>query len=213
MALEKVAQLPDGYVLIGSMHWTDPAIPDYGVVPVNVSMVDAAGRLVLFDELPPDSFPPPGSQAYPWSYKIRGTHIAWPVTLTASADVDLNTGASFPLDLGAHPQPGQTWSPGIDVPAGDHVLRVLTVEAVADPDGNGRLKFTLQSDPAVMRVSLYDADHSIQGGGGGGDSSPTQGPFTSEFAYTGPLPAGTVTIRVDRLTVLVSNMWKITWQP
>ena len=213
MALEKWVKLPDGYVLMGSIHWTDPAIPDYGVVPVNVTIVDAAGQSVLFDEQIPDSFPAPELTTYPWTYKLHGTQIAWPVTLTASADVALNVNASFPLDLGPNPQPGQTWSPNLDVTAGDHVLHLLTVAASADPDGNGKLKFTLQSDPAVMRVTLYDSDHPIQGGGGGGDSSPVQGPFTSEFAYSGPLPAGSVTIRLDRLTVLFSDLWKITWQP
>jgi hypothetical protein len=214
MTLEKVAELPDGYVLMGSMRWTDPAIPDYGVsVAPNPTILDAAGQPVPFEEQAPDSVPAPDSKTYAWAYKIHGKQIAWPIILTASANVTLNVDAAFPLDLGAHPKPGQSWSPNIDIPAGDHNLHVLSVASAADPAGNGMLTFTIQADPAVTGVVLEDRDHNAMGGGGGGDGSPTVGPFTTEFSYNGQLPSGVVTIHVDQITLTLRDLWKITWQP
>jgi hypothetical protein len=214
MTLEKVAELPDGYVLMGNMHWTDPTIPDYGVtVAPNPTILDAAGQPIPYEEQAPDSVPAPDSKTYAWSYKILGKHIAWPITLTASANVTLNVDAAFPLDLGAHPKPGQSWSPNLDLPAGEHNLHVLSVASAADPAGNGMLTFTIQSDPAVTNVVLEDRDHKALGGGGGGDGSPTQGPFTTEFSYNGQLPSGVVTIHVDQITLTLRDLWKITWQP
>jgi hypothetical protein len=215
MSLEKVATLDDGYVLMGNMAWKDQQVGDYGVYPINTTLVDANGQPVSYEDIAPDSFPEPGSKQSYWAYKVHGKQQAWPLTLKASAQVTLTISdlPSFTVDLSNPPTSGQSQDLNLTMDVKGHTLRVLSYTTSKNQDGNAMLNFTMQSSPDLLGVSLFDVDHPVLGGGGGGGGGASQGPFTSGFTYKGPLPTGKVNISVTALIQYIDGGWMVNWQP
>ena len=217
ISLDKVVDLEDGYILLGSLSWTDALLGDYGCISVNPTLLDADGKPVSFEEIAPDSSARPGGKRSNWAYKVHGKQHRWPLTLKTDADVTLGPPAqpSFALDLSSPPAPGESKDLNIDVELSDHTIEVLRYSAGTDAQGNGTLEFSMQSDSKnVMGASLYDLDHPVLGGGGGGGGGgDAQMPFTAGFTYNGLLPTGQVRIGMSTLMLYIEGDWSVTWQP
>jgi len=197
------------------MSWSDDRLGDYGVNAINPRLVDVHGEPVSFEEIGPDSSPQPGSKQSLWAYKVHGKQHAWPLTIKADAAITLGlpTQPSFPLDLSNPPEPGQSKEVNLDVEAEGHRIHVLSYTVDKDPNGNGVLKFSMQSDPSVIGASLFDKVNPVLGGGGGGGGGNMHGPFTGGFTYNGSLPSGKVDIAVTALMLYIDGGWTVTWQP
>ena len=96
LALEKVVPLDDGYLLIGSLRWTDKTvnIGPYFENSYNLQAVDANGQVVALEEPERSAWDllpsvEAGSLITQWIYKVSGKQHAWPLTLTTNAYVDL----------------------------------------------------------------------------------------------------------------------------
>lgn len=215
LALERVVEEEDGYILMGNISWTDPSLGDYAVNAINASIVDASGDPVSYEEIAPDSSPAQGSKQTYWAFKVNGKQHAWPLTLRTDANVTmaLPDQPSFPVDLASPPAPGASQDLDITVEAGGHTVKVLRYDARNDPDGNGVLTFFLQSDPSVIGASIFDTGHPVLGGGGGGAAGKALEPFISSFIYDGALPAGQVQISITALMLYIDGGWTVTWQP
>ena len=85
LAIEKYAELPDGYLLEGSLRWTDPRISEFGVIPLKTYLLDANGNEVAREDAVSETTPAWNSKFYPLAYKLTGKDYAWPLTLVVDA--------------------------------------------------------------------------------------------------------------------------------
>lgn len=210
ISLEKVIELENGYILIGSVHSVTTAD---GLItspfPWNVRIVDANGQDVPYDYATDVDLSSGDGQSSPWAYKITGKAQAWPLSISIdSMDATLpEHEARFEFDTGPAPQTDQQWTLNQDVRVGDYSVRVLN--AVRTPDGYA---FFFQADPVVtsVNVNIRGFDIAPAGGGGGGDGA---GSLSSGVSYTGPIPEGKLTVVLDTVTILIPGPWSIQWQP
>jgi hypothetical protein len=148
-----------------------------------------------------------------WAFQSAEKPTALPLTLTLDGyTLSLATQASFPLDLGANPQPGQTWTLNLDLPVAGHTLHIDSAAWVNAPDMT-MLEFSLSSDESVFGAVLFDLQNSAALGGGGGGSEPQPGPFTATVYYENGFPSGVTQITVASLQLVVKTPWQTTWQP
>ncbi len=149
-----------------------------------------------------------------WAFQSAEKPTALPLTLTLDGyTFSLATQATFPLDLGANPQPGQTWTLNLDVPVAGHPLHIDSAAWVNAPDMT-MLEFSLSSDESVFGAVLFDLQNSAaQGGGGGGGGEPQPGPFTATVYYENGFPTGVTQITIASLQMVMKTPWRTTWQP
>lgn len=212
-ALEQVIDLGNGYLFEGSAIWTDANIQPYSVSPYSAHLTDATGRVIPL-QWAPSQTTPSGPMQSRWAFQSAEKPAAHPLTLTIDGyTFSLMTQASFPLDLGANPQPGQTWTLNLDLPIAGHILHVDSATGVSALD-MALLEFRLSSDESVFGAMLFDLQNtSGQGGGGGGAGEPQPGPFTATVYYESGFPSGVTQITVASLQIVVKTPWQTTWQP
>jgi hypothetical protein len=212
-ALEQVIELDNGYIFEGSATWTDANILPYSLSPYAAHLTDATGRMIPLQWAPPQTSTSSNMQKR-WAFQSTEKPAAFPVTLTLDGyTFSLATQAAFPIDLGANPQPGQTWSLNLDVPVAGHSLHVDSATR-RDEAGLSSLVFNLSSDESVTGASLFDMQHtSGQGGGGGGGGEPQPGPFIATVYYEDGFPSGMIQITVASLEIIVKTPWQTPWQP
>jgi hypothetical protein len=215
LALEKVVPLDDGYLLIGSLRWTDKTvnIGPYFDNSYNLRAVDANGQIVALEEPEQsarDLLPPveAGSLVTQWIYKVSGKQHAWPLTLTTKAYVDLDANVPFTFDPGPNPHKGQVWQLGQELTVNGHVIQLVSATW---QDGGGSiasLEFDMISDdPAVITLDikdiLYRSEQHLCGGGG-------EKPMVIYCEALTPEPR---TLTITSIRLLIPGPWQVTWQP
>jgi len=215
LALEKVVPLDDGYLLMGSLRWTDKTvrIGPYFDNSNEFRAVDANGQVVALEvaeQTASDLLPPvqDGSLISQWIYKVPGKQHAWPLTLTTNAYVDLNANVSFTFDPGSNPKDGQVWQLGQELTVNGHVVRIVSA-TLHDLGGHGAyLEFETASDnPAVITLDIKDIVYRSEQHlcGGGGDKP--------AVVYCEALAPGPRTLTITSIRLLVPGPWQVTWQP
>ena len=222
IVFESESPLPDGYILSGSYQWIDPRFDAYSIHAIVSEMADADGGSFSYEPVEPLTGIDPALKKLPFAYQIHGKDNAWPLMITVnSVTVNLPEEALFQFDAGDNPQIGQKWDVNIDVPVGEHVIHVQTIELTAgrSPTELG-YTFTMTADLPVMGASIHDAAPIVSGsggggggGGGGGSNLSEAGPFTYGWALEGYSPAGLKTFVVSNLAVRIEGNWQATWQP
>jgi hypothetical protein len=212
-ALEQVIDLGSGYLFEGSATWTDANIQPYSVSPYSAHLTDSTGRVIPL-QWAPSQTTPSGLMQSRWAFQSVEKPTAFPLTLTLDGyTFSLATQASFPLDFGSNPQPGQTWTLNLDLPVAGHALHIASATWVDAPDMS-MLEFSLSSDESAVGAMLFDLQNSsAQGGGGGGAGEPQPGPFTATVYYENGFPSGVTQITVASLQLVVRTPWQTTWQP
>jgi hypothetical protein len=214
ITLERVIELDDGYILIGSLHSITTPV---GLVtlpyPWNVRIIDATGQDVPYDYPSDVELSGGDSQSQPWAYKVIGKVQAWPLSITIDEMEALlpEHEASFEFDTGPAPQTDQVWTLNQDVQVGGYTVRIL--EVIRTLDGYA---FNFQADPTVTSVSVeilgYD-QYFPPSGGGGGRGIGGAGTFSTGVAYSGQVPEGRLTVVLTTVTVLIPGPWSLQWQP
>jgi hypothetical protein len=215
LALEKVVPLDDGYLLIGSLRWTDKTvnIGPYFDNSYNLRAVDANGQVVALEEpeqsaqdllLPVEA----GSLITQWIYKVSGKQHAWPLTLTTNAYVDLDANVPFTFDPGPNPHKGQVWQLGQELTVNGHVVRLVSAMWQGRGGSIASLEFeTASDDPAVITLNiediLYRSEQHLCGGGGGK-------PAVTYCESLAPEPR---TLTITSIRLLIPGPWQVTWQP
>jgi hypothetical protein len=225
IVLESESALPDGYILSGSYHWTDPRFDITSVQIIDPKITDANGQSVPF--APADPLTPfdPALKKLPFAYQITGKEYAWPLTVSInSLTVNLPDKGTFQFDAGENPQVGQKWDVNIDVPVAGHIIHVQTIELTAGRTSSELgFTFTMTTNLPVMGASIDDPNPIISGnssaggggggGGGGGDNVTAVGTITYGWALEGYSPGGVKTFVVSNLAVMVKGPWQVTWEP
>jgi hypothetical protein len=230
IVLKSVAELKDGYVLSGSYQWSDTRIDRSAVVISDSNIVDAQGQDVPCQQVDTGSSADSSPQQIPFAYQIIGKDFAWPLSIIVNAISVVQPGqGTFQFDAGPNPQVGQTWNVNIDVPVGQHIIHVETVQLTGGiPNSPNMLgfEFTMTSDPLVAGATVEDMNPIIDckggcgggGGGGGVDAGPSgtngaAGPFNYGTQAEGYSPAGLKTFVISNISVFFKGPWQVSWQP
>ena len=170
LAIEKYAELPDGYLLEGSLRWTDPRISEFGVIPLKTYLLDANGNEVAREDTLSETTPVWNSKFYPLAYKLTGKDYAWPLTLVVDAvEVRFPANAEFQFELAPNMDTEQIVDLNIDIPIDNDVIHVDSVRVLNRLDGTAALEFALRSDnPQIIGATLIDMENTLGSGGGGG---------------------------------------------
>lgn len=216
LVLEKVVPLDDGYLLIGSLRWTDKTvnIGPYFDNSYNLHAVDANGQIVMLEEPEQsawDLLPPmeAGSLVTPWVYKVSGKQQAWPLTLMTNAYVDLAANVPYTFDPGPDSHKGQVWQLGQELTVNGHVVRLVSATWQEHGGSIASLEFeTTSDDPFVIGLDiediLYRSEQHLCGGGGG------EKPAVTYCEALAPEPR---TLTITSIRLLVPGPWQVTWQP
>jgi hypothetical protein len=120
--------------------------------------------------------------------------------------------ARFTLDVGASPQPGQTWEVNQDLEINGNRLQVLSAEYIqAGPGEPAMLMLYLASDSGILTIIAMDTEHEILGTGGSPGSA--QVPFRAGWYYKDGFPTGIVTVDITTITLRRPGPWSIAWTP
>ncbi len=212
ITLDKVVELPDGYILMGVSQWTDDSIPSDSLDFDILAMTDANGKTVEYEYAQSERFAEFGELRKYWAYKILTKEFAAPLKLDFYILHTVPSDARFQFSPGPDPQNGQIWDLNIDVLVNDRVVRVVSAEySDQDPDFH-YFRFTMTSDADVTGARIIDIDHPPLGFGGGGVPA-TNVAFTSTVRVEGEIPAGPLYLSIVSLQALVAGDWTITWDP
>jgi hypothetical protein len=215
LALEKVVPLDDGYLLVGSLRWTDKTvnIGPYFDNSYNLHAVDANGQVVVLEEpeqSAQDLLPPveAGGLITQWIYKVSGKQHAWPLTLTTNAYINLDANVPFTFDPGPNPHKGQVWQLGQELTVNGHVIRLVSATWQERGGSIASLEFEMASEEqAVIGLDiediLYRSEQHLCGGGGG----------KSEVIYCEALSPEPRTLTITSIRLLVLGPWQVSWQP
>ncbi len=211
LQVEKMVELPDGYIFQGSMSGQGAVLNTLNFDTYQLQITDAQGKQILFEPIdPPADSQPSGPNRQVWAVQTRGKGYTSPLTFSLpSVTTDRPALASFYLDLGPDPQPGQTWELNQDVTVDNFTLRILSASFDARADGTYWLSFEMQVDPhEIGGVSLQDPNNqsAMLSGGGGGDGG---GSLTQSFSYS-YRPQGVRHIQVQRITTFLYGPWSAT---
>jgi hypothetical protein len=215
LTLDKVVPLDDGYLLIGSMRWTDKTvnIGPYFDNSYNLHAVDANGQVVTLEDPEQgawDLLSPveAGSLISQWIYKVPGKQHAWPLTLTTNAYVDLSANVSFTFDPGSNPHEGQVWQLGQELTVNGHVIRLVSATWQERGGSIASLEFeTASDDPSVITLDIKDIVYrSVQRLCGGGGGKPA-------VVYCEALAPEPRNLTITSIRLLVPGPWHVIWQP
>jgi hypothetical protein len=221
IALAGFVEVDDGFILMGTVRTSsdryqiDPFFP-----PGAIEIRDATGADIPAEMADVGSFRLPGNGSAPssWAYKIRGKNFQGQLTLSlkwvAVSPVDPIV---FNVDVGAHPQVGQTWT--LNQP-----LDLLGVEAIVqtaeyvertdiDPETMRGLSFCVQLPDEIEGLQLNYWDIHPHGEG---SAQLTDGFRYGQdvvqvgFVTTAPISGS---IGVTANVIFVDGPWTFTWNP
>jgi hypothetical protein len=222
LTLEQVVPVDDGYILMGNLKWSDPAVAIANYDSIHV--VDATGQELATSFVSPDATDPDyqTQKKAPWALKVSGKEHAWPLTLAVTnVQVDYNglgsTGySSFSFDMGQSPQVGQMWALDQDVKnyvTPSYTVHLNSAALVADPDsGKPGIVLDVQTDPDITYLMVEDLKSDGGFRGLGGDIV-QPGHLSIGFVFLDGIPSGKRMFMFSQITLLVHGNWQVTWQP
>lgn len=215
ITLEGVANLKDGYYLQTMLRWQiDPDIWEVQYDPEAAHLYDAAGQEVPI--WPEGGTPPMSYAGQPeLALNLETGPIANPGPARLVIDsviVRQPANASFAIDVGDAPQPGQTWEIHQDIDIDGRTLRVVSAEYVQGQPGDPPwMMLYLASDSGIHSLIAMDTEHEIMGTGGSPDSAVA--PFRAGWRYPNGFPKGTIKVEITSISVTCKGPWSLEWTP
>lgn len=211
LMIDKVVEMPDGYLLMGVVEWTDEALATNALQLDVLSIEDANGQPVVFEYAGSERVAGQNDLRSYWACQILTKEFAAPLTLNFYVKEYITSDARFQFDPGPNPQHGQTWDINLDIPVRDRVVKILSaVYSDEDPEFK-YFRFTMIGD-GVSGAQIIDIDHPPLGFGGGGMPSVST-IFTTTVRIEADLPYAPMNLSIVQLELLVPGDWTIMWDP
>lgn len=212
--LEKSVELPDGYLLMGSLRWTDPSVGQNELELGMPVISDASGQTIEYEFAPVDTYPQAGELRHNWAFKIPTRTFAAPLRVEFYITLHEAASVPFQFDPGPNPVNEQTYDMSADLPVNAHQVKIISARYEKLAPNTHMFLFTLTADSYVIGARIIDPAHPPMGGGGGSNGIPlTAVPFSSGLFVEGDLPQGPLALQITGLDVLVPGDWVITWSP
>jgi hypothetical protein len=223
IAIENIVEVEDGFILMGTIRTSsdrytiDPFFP-----PGAIEIRDSTGAEIPAEmaSVGNDSLAQPENPQAPaqWAYKIQGKYFQGPLTLSlkwvAVTPVDR---IPLTVDVGAHPQLGQTWT--LNQP-----LDLLGVTAIVQsaeyvvrddmgPKGMQGLAFSVQLPEQIegLQLNYWDPDPHGEGFTTLNDGF-KHGKDTVQIGFLTTLPISGAVV-VDANVIFVNGPWTAEWNP
>ncbi len=208
VAIKKVIETDDGYILIGSVSLKDNIS---GMVQINGAPIlrDVNGKKVsyTFPQVNTGMIP----NGYSWAFQIKGADIVFPLSIEFSGILLLDVGPSAPalieFDAGPNPLPDHVWNLNHEFELAGMKFWLSSITR----QENG-YSFLIKTDPEqrVSSVQVQILEHQAIGGGGGGTPG---GSFTYSLVYE-ELPTGSLEVSVSNPIIgSGTEIWQGNWQP
>jgi Tol biopolymer transport system component len=217
ISLDKSVDLADGYLLIGSMQWSEKDYPANAIRSADyIKVADATGRDISFEPVLGPVGDKPQDEAYRsyWALKVLEKGFVAPLKIRIDS-ATVNSYAHpyvFQFDPGSNPAPGQSWDIDKNFQVGDIQARILKANLTTINSHDLAFKFDIQAQPnELVDVYINMAVSQCMGGGG---SIPTE-PYEVIQAYANTcrtdLPAGPLEAQVSG--AVIWGPWQVEWTP
>ncbi len=217
MSASQAIPLQDGYILLGSIKIN--SVDNLSSFVLNgyiedINVLDANNK-TLGTEIVPNDFLVEtenlDNDIINWAFLINSVDIAWPITITVNS-VPMVTerypNATFLVDVGNNPEPGQKWDINKDVQIGPKTIHVVSIERKQTDFGNG-YEITCISDPSFMGSVNVVGDNRFGGGGGGGGGVGGE-TLTYWSGFMGEVPTGILTLELKGQGVeTIKGPWQV----
>jgi hypothetical protein len=224
--LENVVELADGFVLTGSLSWTDAVYPSgKGMLSAGVTprLTDSNNQNIPVEEVQLANGSYVDEHKIAWSFRTNRKNFSGPLVISIpeiNATL-LPPQADFELDLGSSPQLGRGWEVNRDFVFAGHTLRLLSVQLTGDsnPCWKSDIVFNFASDEDGIFASVNDVvpqqalEQACSGGGGGGGGPVDPKVFSTGTTYSS-IPTGLHHFTISAsIPYLISGPWQVTWNP
>lgn len=214
MLLESFVPLVNGYLVIGSMQWSERDYPAYAVDPIldSVKITDASGKGLQFERVFGSEVLQNEKFVSYFAVKTIDTNFLAPLTLSMDRVAVKTYPVSFGFDPGVNPKSDPIWDLNLDVPLAGSIVRVFSARLLVLNVGDLAFQFDVQMDPQVVgNISL---------------SMPINRCTVGSSGYTGErveiiqvyvptcredLPAGSLEVSMD--DAMLWGQWKEEWSP
>ena len=209
--------MDDGYLLIGSMQWSEKDYPAHAVMPLSyIYVTDATGRDIPYKPVFGGNPEIPQNEEYRsyWAVEILEKSFAAPLKIRMdSVDAQLGIPFVFQFDPGAAPAPGQSWEINQDVQIGDFQVRILKATLTAYPGSSDLIfQYAVQAPPNVVgNIHIAMPISQCMGGGGSEPAEPYETIQVEVQICRADLPPGSLEVQVTG--AVLWGQWQISWQP
>ncbi len=202
LSLDEYVQTENDFILFGSMVTAAEGQRISYVDDTDAYLTDSAGNEIslIFDpSVAPEVTAPADGKTLQLSYRTNGKPSAGLATLIIkSVWVNQETDTSFSIDLGADPQPGQTWQIDRELEIAGNTIRITEVKV--DQFGTG-LTFLFTASDTIGGLDLNDPDHTVV--------AASSTPGSASIAYQDAVPSGTVNIKVISISLRIDGPWQV----
>ena len=229
LSIERVAELADGYLVVGQIHWQDDGLASVDAMSQSLEVTDANGTVLPIQ--PSDQTNPSDSsqKASSFAIDIQGKDFAGPLTLklhTVTIMGTLEDGPTFSFDTSADPQVGQTWPIDQTLSLFGREVTIVSARAIHDPNNNfgtgtgqgdvNAYELKIQSEPGLHFVGIQP-DKGLAGTDLSGTFSSQTNPggdteITQEIGFFDQVPTGELSFKINGLNFQMDGAWQTTWQ-
>ncbi|MEA4908543.1 MAG: DUF4179 domain-containing protein [Anaerolineaceae bacterium] len=217
LAIDRVAELTDGYLVAAHAEWQDPTWQSVYPEFDSLEVVDANGRSL------PVAPSEEGASDGQFAFKVIGKDAQAPFTVKVHA---LNVwailedgGPAFSFDAGTAPHNGQGWRIDQALEVGGYEVVIDAVRAVrnetngaAATEGPNGYAIEFHAAPQIHNLDfLYSGDPPAGAVWGQGRNGEDSGKIM-ELYFPEGLPTGQVTLQVWNVQYLLDGSWQASWQ-
>jgi len=225
LKIDGIFEAEDGFIIKGSIqtssdqymiasHFPQILIRDSTGAEIGVETV-SLGNVNPTVPVNPNTLPQ-------WAYKVKGKHFHGSLTLSVDwLTIVPNDPIHFTVDVGSHPQDGQTWTLEKQLNLFGFLAEVQSAKYVVGKDidqGMQGLEFTVRLPNEIEGLQLYYRDPNPQLHTGPdvwsselGDGF-KQGQDTIQEGFLSTLPLSG-TIDVTASVLFINGPWTVTWNP
>ncbi len=223
IAIDSIVEVEDGFILIGTIRTSsdrytiDPFFP-----PGAIEIRDSTGAVIPLEaaSVGNDDLAVAEDASLPaqWAYKVQGKYFRGPLTLSLKwVTVSPRDPITFSIDVGAHPQRGQTWTLNRPLNLLGAAAIVQSAEYVVredmGPDGMQGLEFSVQLPDEIEGLQLNYLDPNPHGGAFTSLSDGFKhGKDTVQIGFLSTVPLSG-SVGVDANVIFVDGPWTVGWNP
>lgn len=214
--IDKVAVLPDAYVVSGHVTGSNPAWNDISARPDYIRVSDASGKMIPIEQADDDV-----NEGSGFAFKFAKDDYANPLTIEFQSVfifAVFEDGDPFTFDAGDQPQVGQSWTVNETFNLLGREVTITSVSAIHDdtisndPQLATGYAIQTEADDNIFCIYFLDIGLPFGKGSSSGSSGRMADGIRTEIDYPEGLPIGLVTYQVRSLNYFLNGSWQLQLQ-